>query len=73
MNTASAGRSAALSAAAGEPSTRWRRPSARLTEHRKVRRWPPSATTASLRASDWPKAIVSRSSRVRHERPARAM
>ena len=35
MKTARAGRSAAASVPAGEPSTRWRRPSDRLTDHRK--------------------------------------
>ena len=37
MNTASAGRNAAASGPAAVPSTKWRRPSARLTELRKRR------------------------------------
>ena len=73
MNTASAGRSAAMSAGAGEPFTRCRRPSERSTAQRNRRRSPVSSTTASDRDSGSPNAIVSRSALVRHERPASAM
>ena len=72
MKTASGGRSAVASAPSAAPSIRCRRPSARLIELMNRRRWPSSATTASALASDSPKAIVSRSSRVLQERPASA-
>ena len=73
MNTASGGRMVAASGPAAVPSTRWRRPSARLIELRKRRARPSPVTVASTRASEPPKTIVSRSSRVRHERPASAV
>ena len=73
MKTASAGRWATASASAGAAIDQMPAPLGAADRAQEGRRRPVGPTVASARASDPPNAIVSRSSRVRHERPASAL